>query len=170
MANTPRPLCRLCANRVPLGSFVWATFESGFTHLMHYCPHCKARAGSPIPKDILGVMGVNPDSLPAITVTAIKAETKLARLDMEGANAPQYTQEELKRMPYAQYLQTAHWKLLSEKVKRRAKYRCQLCNVQSIMNVHHRTYERRGHEYLKDLICLCAGCHAKFHDKLPKQK
>lgn len=72
----------------------------------------------------------------------------------------------LKTMPYKEYLVTEHWKEVRNRALKRANYKCQLCNDgKSWLNVHHRTYIRRGEEYNSDLIVLCRACHAKFHDK-----
>jgi hypothetical protein len=35
------------------------------------------------------------------------------------------------------------------------------------MHVHHRTYERIGHEKLSDLCLLCGPCHRLFHCAVP---
>jgi hypothetical protein len=70
----------------------------------------------------------------------------------------------LQTMPYADYLQTEHWKERRQEALRRAKWRCQLCNAQDVLNVHHRTYERRGCERPDDLIALCRSCHEHFHE------
>ncbi len=75
--------------------------------------------------------------------------------------------EFLRSLPYREYLQTDHWQQLRKRVLKWSKYRCQLCNHQGVLNVHHRTYEHLGDEEYKDLIVLCSDCHAKFHDKLP---
>lgn len=70
----------------------------------------------------------------------------------------------LKTMPYAEYLQTPHWQEVRKKALRRAGGRCQLCNKNgTVLDVHHRTYERRGQEYAADVIVLCRDCHSKFH-------
>lgn len=74
--------------------------------------------------------------------------------------------EYLQSLPYSEYLKTDHWQQLRTRMLRYAKYRCQLCNKQATLHVHHRTYENLGNEEYKDLIVLCAHCHAKFHDKL----
>jgi hypothetical protein len=74
----------------------------------------------------------------------------------------------LRDMPYAQYLQTRHWDELREAAKANAGNRCQLCNTESGLQVHHRTYERRGREELSDLTVLCGGCHSKHHDKVAR--
>lgn len=68
---------------------------------------------------------------------------------------------------YADYLQTDHWKRVSDAVKRKANYRCQVCNSPHDLNAHHRTYENKGREldHLDDLVCLCRRCHAVFHGK-----
>jgi len=76
----------------------------------------------------------------------------------------QRREHELRTMPYAEYLKTEHWQQLRKHMYRRAGYRCQLCNDQGRLNVHHRTYERKGCEYYSDLIVLCEACHEKFHD------
>jgi hypothetical protein len=72
---------------------------------------------------------------------------------------------ELIRMPYREYLQTPEWKERRLKHLKSVGHRCQVCNspIQPL-DVHHRTYERRGLEYYKDLIVLCRDCHSTFHD------
>jgi hypothetical protein len=69
---------------------------------------------------------------------------------------------DLRKFFYDQYLQTEHWKELSEKVKDRAGRKCQVCNSRNNLNAHHRTYERLGEEHDDDLICLCSSCHELF--------
>ena len=71
----------------------------------------------------------------------------------------------LKSMPYAEYLQTAEWKQRAAEHRRRAGHSCQVCNrADQVLNIHHRTYERRGAEQIRDLICLCEPCHMLFHE------
>jgi 5-methylcytosine-specific restriction endonuclease McrA len=72
-------------------------------------------------------------------------------------------------MPYKDFLKTDYWRIFALNAKTAAGNRCQLCNATGELHVHHRTYERRGHEEDQDVIVLCAHCHAKFHDKLPKE-
>lgn len=72
---------------------------------------------------------------------------------------------ELKTMPYPEYLKTPEWTETRKLALRRANYRCQTCNKDGLLNVHHRTYVRRGHEYSNDLTVLCESCHQIFHDK-----
>jgi hypothetical protein len=76
--------------------------------------------------------------------------------------------EALRRLPYREYLQTEHWQQVRQRALRRAKYRCELCNSGTVMNVHHRSYAQLGYEDPKDLIVLCEPCHAKHHDVLPE--
>lgn len=74
---------------------------------------------------------------------------------------------ELRTMPYDEYLQTPEWLERRAQALDRAERRCQVCNTPNALNVHHRTYERRGNERPGDLTVLCEGCHQLFHDKLP---
>lgn len=72
------------------------------------------------------------------------------------------------RESYQEFLRSAFWKNVSAAVRRRARFRCELCNSCQGIQVHHKTYENHGNEdkHLEDLICLCAECHGRFHDKL----
>jgi hypothetical protein len=71
----------------------------------------------------------------------------------------------LRTMPYRDYLKTAHWRDVRNRALDRAARRCQLCNSPDHLEVHHRTYERRGCERDDDLTVLCARCHSKFHEE-----
>ena len=77
--------------------------------------------------------------------------------------------EHLKTMPYSEYLKTEHWQNKRKEVLQFSGYRCQLCYKAAPLQVHHRTYERRGHEAFQDLIALCADCHSKHHN-IPSPK
>jgi len=68
-------------------------------------------------------------------------------------------------MRYDLYLQTAEWKTLRRLKMESASHRCQVCNTDAgPLEVHHRTYERRGRERLDDLTVLCRRCHQSHHD------
>lgn len=73
----------------------------------------------------------------------------------------------LHTMPYRDYLLTEEWLETRNRKLKQAHFSCQLCGSGGLLNVHHRTYDRRGYEDMADLIVLCHPCHAKFHGKLP---
>lgn len=67
---------------------------------------------------------------------------------------------------YHAYIRSQDWIDKSNKAKKRAGYRCQLCNApegEVTLNTHHRTYERLGNEIPSDLIVLCSDCHKTHH-------
>jgi hypothetical protein len=64
---------------------------------------------------------------------------------------------------YYDYLQSPQWDSLRKAKLKEAGYRCQLCNANGKIAVHHRTYDRVFNELLSDLIALCDPCHEKFH-------
>lgn len=78
--------------------------------------------------------------------------------------------QELRTMPYQAYLQTPEWQAKRDQALDKAGHRCQLCNSNDSLNVHHRTYERRGNEELSDLTVLCRACHSLFHDRVPTEE
>jgi hypothetical protein len=73
-------------------------------------------------------------------------------------------QYDLRTMPYRLYLQTPEWAERAARARDTAGHRCWLCNTDESLEVHHRTYERRGAERDDDLIALCATCHGLFHE------
>src|SRR5438105_12217028 len=72
---------------------------------------------------------------------------------------------QLRTMPYPEYLKTPEWDEKRESVLDRDDYRCRLCNSDEKLQIHHRTYIRRGNEDLNDLTTLCESCHEHFHKK-----
>jgi hypothetical protein len=69
----------------------------------------------------------------------------------------------LNSMPYGDYLQTPEWQDVRHFARRRAQQRCQVCNSDKRLQVHHRTYDRRGAENLSDVTVLCQRHHHGFH-------
>lgn len=67
------------------------------------------------------------------------------------------------RAQYADYLRSPHWQKTRAEAIDRAGGRCQVCNAATALQVHHRTYQRRGYEDPADLIVLCDDCHKTFH-------
>lgn len=72
--------------------------------------------------------------------------------------------------PYQEYLASEQWAKRRGQALARAGNRCQVCNATDGLQVHHRTYERRGDEDPEDLTVLCAECHKLFHDNRELQK
>jgi restriction endonuclease Mrr len=73
---------------------------------------------------------------------------------------------ELREMPYRLYLRTPEWRRTRAAALLRAGNACSL-NVAHTDNleVHHRTYERRGAELVTDLVVLCHACHGLYHEE-----
>jgi 5-methylcytosine-specific restriction endonuclease McrA len=68
-------------------------------------------------------------------------------------------------MSYAQYLRSEHWLKLRARYRasRRLPQKCLGCGNPRF-ELHHRSYQRVGHELLTDLVPLCRACHQKVHD------
>lgn len=64
------------------------------------------------------------------------------------------------------YLRSEHWLRTRREALARADRRCQVCNGQQSLDVHHRTYERLGAELPTDLTVLCRRCHDLFHKSM----
>ncbi len=68
---------------------------------------------------------------------------------------------------YHEYLASPEWQIKRSAMLWICENRCQICNSsrdQSILDTHHRTYDRIGNERPGDLIVLCRDCHTLFHE------
>ena len=67
---------------------------------------------------------------------------------------------------YYTYIASPEWHAKAEAAKKRVGYRCQVCNIGrdegAILDAHHRTYERLGHERPEDITVLCRDCHELY--------
>lgn len=74
---------------------------------------------------------------------------------------------EVTELSYRAYLDSPEWMRKAEAAKERAGQRCQGCNASRehvILDAHHRTYERLGHEEPGDITVLCRRCHQAIHE------
>lgn len=76
---------------------------------------------------------------------------------------------DLRNMEYEFYLQTNHWQRMRRTALWWAENRCQTCHATDSLQVHHRTYARKGGERLSDLTVLCRRCH-ELHPTSQLQK
>jgi 5-methylcytosine-specific restriction endonuclease McrA len=69
----------------------------------------------------------------------------------------------LRRLPYREYLRTAHWERVRTLALERARQACALCPATRRLEVHHRSYARKGFEQPEDVIVPCTECHGRHH-------
>lgn len=62
---------------------------------------------------------------------------------------------------YNDYLASDHWRGFRRMVLAREK-RCAVCKQRATV-VHHKTYERIGHELYTDVEAMCSNCHDLLH-------
>jgi len=72
-------------------------------------------------------------------------------------------------MNYHEYLLSPQWQIKRSAAIEAAGHRCQVCNSPDNLEVHHRTYERLGHEEPGDMTVLCATCHGLHSSRMNKQ-
>lgn len=66
----------------------------------------------------------------------------------------------LNHLTYKEYLQSSHWIKIANKFK---KDKCEICNSDANLNLHHLSYKNMGRETLKDVCTLCIRCHKSSH-------
>lgn len=149
--GTEKSFCRL---RTISGSFMY----------YRYCESCQMRTDpkNPVGIRVVRAAGFNPTEIPEVESAVSKRyDHEGRRIGSRGVESPKVL--ELRSMPYADYLKTAHWQRIRCWALRKAFQRCQVCNGKGLLDVHHRTYERRGRERLADVTVLCRECHTLYH-------
>lgn len=66
---------------------------------------------------------------------------------------------------YDRYMQSRAWRRKRRRKLRRTGGRCEACGLRGRLEVHHRTYERLGHERMGDLRVVCVHHHASITRK-----
>lgn len=72
----------------------------------------------------------------------------------------------LREMPYAEYLQTEHWRQVRERAFVHHGMRCGVCMKTHGLEIHHIEYDRLGDELMTDVVPLCREHHQLQHDLL----
>lgn len=71
----------------------------------------------------------------------------------------------LQSMPYHEYLQTNHWAEVRAQTMKDCGRKCQVCrNAIWARDVHHFTYENKGHEQPEDVMAVCELHHKMWHE------
>lgn len=64
---------------------------------------------------------------------------------------------------YADYLHGPEWAAKKQQRMEMDGNRCQGCQAEESLLVHHVTYIRRGREEMDDLVTVCGRCHRLIH-------
>jgi 5-methylcytosine-specific restriction endonuclease McrA len=70
---------------------------------------------------------------------------------------------ERRQREYRQYLRSEGWMLRRQVALDRARGFCEDCGARGSLDVHHRTYKRKGNERPEDLVAVCRRCHKERH-------
>lgn len=78
-------------------------------------------------------------------------------------------------MEYSRYISSTGWHTSAARLAELAAsgHRCRICNAsrgEAQLEVHHRTYERLGHERVGDLTTLCRECHQAATEHLRRRR
>jgi|APGre2960657404_1045060.scaffolds.fasta_scaffold07124_1 5-methylcytosine-specific restriction endonuclease McrA len=67
------------------------------------------------------------------------------------------------RVSYREYLSSKRWRAKRRKALDHYGCVCSRCGSDELLQVHHKTYKRLGHELMSDLEILCRNCHMAEH-------
>jgi len=79
-------------------------------------------------------------------------------------------------MSYWEYISSSAWRNSAARLDelRSADFRCRACFAEAsddgALEVHHRTYQRLGHEKSGDLTTLCGPCHRTITNMLRRRR
>jgi len=66
-------------------------------------------------------------------------------------------------MRYEEYILSKEWYIKRQVIIIEHGGKCKLCGRENELQVHHRNYERLGHERKEDVMVLCVRCHNDLH-------
>jgi 5-methylcytosine-specific restriction endonuclease McrA len=61
------------------------------------------------------------------------------------------------------YPMSEKWRVLRQRVFHRSRGLCDGCGVNQATQVHHRSYDHLGDEFLWELAAVCLDCHRRAH-------
>lgn len=72
----------------------------------------------------------------------------------------------INKLSYDDFLKTKYWEYVRNKKFKQSGHKCEVCNCEDHLQIHHKTYTHHGmeHLFLDDLSVLCYDCHKKIHD------
>jgi hypothetical protein len=71
---------------------------------------------------------------------------------------------------YDGYLKSPAWIQKRNLVLARANHFCEGCGTRRATQVHHKTYDNVGNEFLFELVAVCDACHDRIHDQRQQQE
>jgi len=76
---------------------------------------------------------------------------------------------------YHDYISSDAWRSNPARLAelKAARFKCRICEngpPTTVIEVHHRTYARLGHEHVADLCTLCRDCHHLVTDELRRRR
>lgn len=97
-------------------------------------------------------------------ITVIESGRRTQEEQRRVAAMTKLAEIEERSLVYQEYINSPEWRARAAAVKERDGNWCRVCNSPHRLQVHHRTYERLGHEEDTDLLTMCDGCHGLFHE------
>jgi hypothetical protein len=73
-----------------------------------------------------------------------------------------YRGREDHKVLYNAYIKSQAWRSVRARKLAASGYRCEFCQAEAPLQVHHRTYENLGDEALEDLIAVCSDHHRRL--------
>lgn len=78
----------------------------------------------------------------------------------------QYSNQFCTAAEKAQHLKSAYWHTLKQKRLALANHKCESCNKQTYLYLHHVDYSNLLAENLNDVRAICFECHQDIHNRL----
>lgn len=66
---------------------------------------------------------------------------------------------------YREYLKTREWRFFRQQAFNHYGKKCNRCESELRLEVHHKHYRNLGKEELKDVEILCHSCHQSLHKR-----
>lgn len=129
-------------------------------------PLCGERVGGSLPQK-----NVDMDAVPLFDLEARDHARVCVEVERQKTRERDFIEGRPELSPeYLEYLQTPEWRVLHDRVMKRAGGVCEACRRDPRdgyrpVNAHHLTYRHIFHEFLFELVAICRDCHDRWHER-----
>lgn len=135
---------------------------AGNTHFRRQCQSCGEMKGTAVARNAVG------DAQLTEHRPNLNAEYEGARQRERDAIVQKHIRIQKAKSgafskAYADHLASEKWQRIRRKVLERAKNLCEGCLERAATQVHHKSYDHLGEEFMFELLALCQECHERLH-------
>lgn len=145
------------------------TARNGAEHYRPQCLACGRPAGQNVPKS-----SVEGEKLVRFDLSIVAKYEESRKNERDNILRKHLTKDNYENLRFSDryklHMASDKWRAVRKKVIARCNNLCEGCGDSPVNEVHHKTYDNLGHEFLFELLGLCKKCHERLHEDGEEQQ